>query len=49
VLLFPGSPGYPGFTDRGAVLATFGKPARSYQAGVYTILWWKRNLLTDLR
>jgi hypothetical protein len=49
VVLFPGSPGYPGFTDRRAVLATFGKPARSYRVGVYTILWWNRNLLTDLR
>jgi hypothetical protein len=49
VVLFPGSPGYPGFTDRGAVLATFGKPARTYQVGIYTILWWNRNLLTDLR
>jgi hypothetical protein len=49
VVLFPGSPGYPGFTERGAVLATFGKPARTYQVGIYTILWWNRNLLTDLR
>jgi hypothetical protein len=49
VVLFPGSPGYPGFTDRQAVLATFGKPARTYHVGRYTILWWHRNLLTELR
>ena len=49
VVLFPGSPGYPGFTNRRAVLATFGKPARTYHVGRYTILWWNRNLLTDLR
>jgi hypothetical protein len=49
VVLFPGSPGYPGFTDTRAVLATFGKPARTYQVGIYTILWWHKNLLTDLR
>jgi hypothetical protein len=49
VVLFPGSTGYPGFTDRRAVLATFGKPARTYHVGIYTILWWHRNLLTDLR
>jgi hypothetical protein len=48
VVLFPGSPGYPGFTDRRAVLATFGKPARTYHVGAYTILWWNRNLLADL-
>ena len=49
VVLFPSSPGYLGFTDRGAVLATFGKPARTYRVGIYTILWWHRNLLADLR
>ena len=45
----PGDPGYPGFTDRQAVLATFGKPARVYHVGQYTILWWPKNLLADLR
>jgi hypothetical protein len=48
VVLFPGSHAYPGFTDRRAVLATFGKPARTYHVGRYTILWWHKNLLTDL-
>jgi len=48
VVLFPGRPGYPGFTDREAVLATFGKPARTYRVGAYTILWWRKNLLGDL-
>jgi hypothetical protein len=41
--------GYPGFTKRAAVIATFGKPAREYHAGPYTILQWHKNLLTDLR
>jgi len=49
VVLFPGISGYPGFTDRRAVLATFGKPARTYHVGAYTILWWHKNLLADLR
>jgi hypothetical protein len=49
VVLFPGIPGYPGFTDRQAVLATFGQPDRVYRVGPYTILWWARNLLPDLR
>jgi hypothetical protein len=40
---------YPGFGDRQAVVATFGKPGRVYQVGQYTILWWPKNLLTDLR
>ena len=48
VVLFPGSGAYPGFTDRRAVLATFGEPARTYQVGRYTILWWRKNLLTEL-
>jgi hypothetical protein len=48
VVLFPGLPGYPGFTDRAAVLATFGRPARSYRVGAYTIWWWPQNLLTEL-
>jgi hypothetical protein len=45
----PGVPGYPGFTDRQAVLATFGKPSRTYHVGQYTILWWPKNLLPDIR
>ena len=52
VVLFPGipapGPGYPGFTDRQAVLATFGKPSRTYHVGQYTILWWPKNLLSDV-
>jgi hypothetical protein len=48
VVLFPGISGYPGFTDRRLVVATFGKPSRVYQVGRYTILWWPKNLLTDL-
>jgi hypothetical protein len=55
VVLFPGVPAdlgvpaYPGFTDRQAVLATFGKPGRTYHVGQYTILWWPKNLLADIR
>ena len=48
VVLFPGISGYPGFADQQAVVATFGKPGRVYQVGQYTILWWPKNLLTDL-
>jgi hypothetical protein len=49
VVLFPGIQGFPGFTNRAAVLATFGKPARTYHVGRYTILYWHKNLLTALR
>ena len=48
VVLFPGVDGYPGFGDQQAVVATFGKPARVYHVGQYTILWWPKNLLADL-
>jgi hypothetical protein len=49
VVLFPGIPGYPGFTDHQAVEATFGKPARVYQIGRYTIWYWPTNLLSTIR
>ncbi len=49
VVLFPGIDGYPGFTARKQVLATFGKPDRTYHVGRYTILYWHKNLLADLR
>jgi hypothetical protein len=39
---------YPGFTNEKAVVATFGKPARVYRTGPYTILWWHKNLLSDM-
>jgi hypothetical protein len=48
-VLFPGISGYPRFTDRQAVVATFGKPSRTYHVGQYTILWWPKNLLAGLR
>jgi hypothetical protein len=48
VVLFPGVAGYPGFTPERAVLATFGRPARIYRVGAYTILVWNTNLLTEL-
>ena len=49
VVLAPVIPGYPGFTDRKAVIATFGEPARTYHVGPYTILQWRKNLLADMR
>jgi hypothetical protein len=49
VVLSPGIPHYPGFTQEQAVLATFGTPARTYHVGAYTILVWNKNLLTQLR
>jgi hypothetical protein len=47
-VLPPGAPGlaYPWSFD---VRATFGQPARIYDAGPYTVLVWNRNLLTGLR
>ena len=54
VVLFPGVPedlgvpAFPGFTDRQAVIATFGEPSRTYHVGQYTILWWPKNLLRDI-
>jgi hypothetical protein len=48
VVLFPGAGRYPGFTQEQAVLATFGKPARTYHVGAYTVLVWNHNLLTEL-
>ena len=49
VVLFPGVAEYRGFTQERAVLATFGKPARTYHVGSYTVLVWDKNLLSDLR
>ena len=49
VVLFPGIPGYPGFTSERPVLDTFGRPARVYDVGAYTVLVWNKNLLRDLR
>lgn len=48
VVLFPGYPGYAGFTDRSSVLATFGPPARTYHFGPYTVLTWNKNLLAEM-
>jgi len=41
--------GYPGFTRKRAVLATFGPPAHVYHTGKYEVLVWNKNLLTQLR
>ena len=48
VVLFPGVPGYPGFADRDAVTATFGRPARVYQVGRYQVWYWRANLLSSI-
>jgi hypothetical protein len=48
VVLFPGVAEYRGFTQERAVLATFGKPARTYHVGSYTVLVWDKNLLREL-
>jgi hypothetical protein len=49
VVLSPGGTrGYPGFTAEQAVLATFGPPARTYHVGIYTVLVWNGNLLSEL-
>jgi hypothetical protein len=48
VVLFPGVAEYRGFTQEQAVLATFGKPARTYHVGAYTVLVWDKNLLREL-
>ena len=48
VVLFPGVAEYRGFTQEQAVLARFGKPARTYHVGAYTVLVWDKNLLREL-
>ena len=48
VVLSPPIAGYPGYAAKGAALATFGEPARTYHVGAYTILVWNHNLLSDL-
>jgi presenilin-like A22 family membrane protease len=48
VVISRGVAGYPGFSSERAVLATFGKPARTYHVGSYTILVWNHNLLPEL-
>jgi hypothetical protein len=48
VVLTAGTREYTGFDDRGAVLATFGRPAHTYQVGPYEVLVWHRNLLRDI-
>jgi hypothetical protein len=48
VVLFPGVAGYPGFADRDAVAATFGRPARVYHVGRYQVWYWRANLLSSI-
>jgi hypothetical protein len=48
VVLAPAVAEYSGFSDKTAVLATFGQPAHDYHVGPYQILVYSKNLLTDL-
>jgi hypothetical protein len=49
VVLAPSADSYPGFTDRPAVIATFGQPTATYHFDGYTILVWPgANLLAEL-
>jgi hypothetical protein len=48
VVLYPATAGNRGFTNRSAVVATFGRPARTYRVGAYQVLVWRRNLLSEL-
>ena len=48
VVLTRGVPGYPGLTSKRAVLATFGPPAQTFHFGMYTVLIWHKNLLSEL-
>jgi hypothetical protein len=49
VVLAPGDGEFSAFTDRAAVIATFGQPPRTYHFEQYTILVWPyENLLTEL-
>jgi hypothetical protein len=49
VVLAPNTGQFPGFTDRAAVIATFGQPTATYHFDGYTILVWPHaNLLTEL-
>jgi hypothetical protein len=49
VLAYNSPTDYPGFTDKPAVLATFGQPAYDYHVGTrYEVLVWNKNLLPDL-
>jgi hypothetical protein len=48
VVLTRGVPGYAGITSKRAVLATFGPPAQTYHFGMFTVLIWHKNLLSEL-
>jgi hypothetical protein len=48
VVLTRGVPGYAGLTSKRAVLATFGPPAQTYRFGMFTVLVWHKNLLSEL-
>ena len=39
---------FPGGLSQASAVASFGRPARVYQDGGYTVLAWNKNLLTEL-
>jgi hypothetical protein len=45
---FTGFTGTVGFTSETNVIATFGRPAKTYHYQQYTILVWNKNLLADM-
>ena len=49
LVLTPGTPEYPGYSDGPVAAATWGVPARIYHVGQYTIWYWPKNLLPALR
>jgi hypothetical protein len=48
VVLTRGVPGYAGITSKRAVLATFGRPAQTHHFGMFTVMIWHKNLLSEL-
>jgi hypothetical protein len=48
IVLAPSTPGRAPFPWVADVRATFGQPARIYYVGIYTVLVWNKNLLTEL-
>jgi hypothetical protein len=48
IVLAPSTPGRAPFPSVAAVRATFGQPARIYYVGLYIVLVWNSNLLTEL-
>ena len=41
------TPGYLHWEPRGVIAKVFGRPAREYNVGPYTVMVWDRNLLSS--